>query len=120
MITHRLNQTVSAAFVYEALAGGRHSHAGEGPRLMGVPPGAASYREAGGAVTPQWLTGAGGLVHQDHRGVDQFASASRGSDRSGNWSGSSCGCVGPGGRGHGGHAAGPRVQTVLSLTQEQR
>lgn len=116
MITHRLNQTVCTASVYEALADRRHPHTGEGPRLTGVPAGAASYREAGRAVVPQRLAGAGGFVHQDHRGVDQLAPAPLGGDYSWNRSGASCCIVSPGGGRHRGHTAGPGVQAVLGLT----
>ncbi len=101
IITHRLDQTVCAAFVYEALvdqlAGRWHPHAGEGPRLTGVPARTASCREAGRAVAPQRLAGAGGFVHQDHRGVDELAPAPRGGDHSWNRSGAGRCCVHPGG-----------------------
>lgn len=62
--THRLNQTVRAAFVYEALSDRWHPHAGEGPGLTRVPAGRPGARgEAGRAVAPQRLAVAGGFVH---------------------------------------------------------
>lgn len=73
MITHRLDQTVCTAFVYEALINRRHPHAGKSPRLTRVPTGTASCGEAGRSVAPQRLAGAGDFVHQDHRGVDELA-----------------------------------------------
>lgn len=115
MITHRLNQTVCTAFVYIALVDWRHPHAGEGPCLTGVPARTASCREAGRAVAPQRLAGAGGVVHQDHRSVDELAPAPGGGDYSWNGSGASCCIVCPGGGRHRGHAAGPGVQAVLGL-----
>lgn len=97
VITHRLNQTVRTPFVYEALADRWHPHAGEGFGLTRGPAGTASRREAGGAVAPQRLAGAGGFVHQDHRGVNELAPASRGVDYSRNGSVASCCRVCPGG-----------------------
>lgn len=73
MITHRLDQTVCTAFIYKALVNRWHPHAGKSPRLTGVPARTASCREAGRAVAPQRLAGAGDFVHQDHRGVDELA-----------------------------------------------
>lgn len=119
--THRLNQTVCTALVYESLAGWRwHPHAGEGLGLTGVPAWTSSCWKAGRAVAPQRLTGTGGFVHQDHRRVDELAPAPWGGNYSWNRSDASCCCVHPGGGGHGGHAAGPGVQAVLGLREERR
>lgn len=95
IITHRLHQTVSTAFVYEALVDRWHPQAAEVSRLTGVPPRTPSCREAGRAVAPQWLAGAGGFVHQHHRGVDKLAPASCGFAN--HWTRSGASCVHPGG-----------------------
>lgn len=118
MITYRLNQTVCTAFVYKALVGWRHPHAGKSPRLTGIPSGAASCWEAGRAVAPQRLAGAGDFVHQDHRGIDELALVRRGGDDSRNRSGTGCCRVCPGGRRQRGHAAASGVQAVLGLWNE--
>ena len=120
IITHRLHQTVCAAFVYEALVDRWHPHAGEGSRLSGVPAWPAPHREAGRAVGPHRLSGAGGLVHQEHGGVDELSPASRGVEYSWKRSGASCCRVGPGGGRHRGHAARPGIQAVLVLSREQK
>lgn len=73
---YRFDQTVSTAFIYEALVDRWwHPHTGEGPGLTRVPALTLPSRKTGRAVTPERLTGTTFFIHQDHGGVDELASA---------------------------------------------
>lgn len=116
--THRLHKTVRASFAHVALVGWWDPHAVEGSGLGRVPAGTVSSWEAGGAIGPQRLPCARGLIHQHHGGVNELPPAARGVDNSRKRSGAGCPRVCPGSGRHGGNAAGPGVQTVLVLPQE--
>lgn len=97
VVTHRFNKTVSTPFVDIVPVDWGNPHAGVGSGLTRVPARTASSRKTGGAIAPHWLAGAGGLIHQDHRGVNELSPVSRGVEHSWKRSGASCCCVCPGG-----------------------